>query len=106
MWDFLKRSHTTPQQSALETAFLQQSTALVELAKGQQATIRDQQATLDRIVTARYDRPIERVAPRANEQMPIWGLTDQGEVRESDPLVKMVNAIGVESDEEFLKAAQ
>jgi hypothetical protein len=77
-----------PQSSALETAFLEQSRALVEIC-------RKQQETLDRIVTARYDRPFQpKIEERPNPTMPEYMLDDQGAIGA---------AIMAESDEEFLK---
>lgn len=81
-------------QSALETAFLQQSKALVDLAKGQQATIREMQETIDRVVATRYDRAVEKVAPPAQAVFPGFE-PDQGEVRP---------ALEAESDAEFLES--
>lgn len=75
--------------SALETAFLEQSRALVELS-------RQQQATLDRIVTARYDRPFQpKIEPIAPATMPEFMLDDQSSTLSA--------ALTAESDSEFLK---
>lgn len=77
------------QSSALESAFLEQSRALIELAKRQQET-------LDRIVTARYDRPFAPVIhPQPNATMPDYMLDDQNTLNA---------ALTAESDSEFLKA--
>ena len=55
---------------------------LAEIIKRQQDTIDRMQATLDRIVTARYDRPLERSsAPTVTESMPPWAMNDQGDSR-------------------------
>lgn len=55
---------------------------LAEIIKRQQDTIDRMQATLDKIVTARYDRPLERnSAPTVTESMPQWAMNDQGDSR-------------------------
>jgi hypothetical protein len=75
--------------SALETAFLEQSRALVEIC-------RQQHETLDRIVTARYDRPFApKIDPQPNATMPDYMLDDQS--------ATIGAAITAETDAEFLK---
>jgi len=55
---------------------------LAEIIKRQQDTIDRMQATLDRIVTVRYDRPVERSsAATVTESMPQWAMNDQGDSR-------------------------
>lgn len=107
MWDWRKLflSTATPQKpSALETAFLSQSKAIERLMAKQQDLITQQQATLDRIVTAKYDRPIGLTPqPVASDSMPEWGMNDQGDVRPDD-FQGVMQAISLESDEDFLKA--
>jgi hypothetical protein len=100
MWGFLKRSKPMPQRrDAVETAFIAQSKALTEI-------IRQQQATLDRIVTAQYDRPIERIVhPVEDNRMSSWALNDQGDVR-PDPIAKGIENLHAESDTDFLGAVQ
>lgn len=90
MWASIRRLIGTAKpspSSALETAFLEQSRALIELAKSQQET-------LDRIVTARYDRPFQpKIEARPNATMPEYMLDDQN----------IGAALTAESDSEFLK---
>lgn len=90
MLDWLRRLIGTrmPQPSALETAFLAQSQALIDLAH-------KQQETLDRIVAARFDRPYATHTPQEpNATMPEYMLNDQTSV---------VASLTLESDDEFLK---
>lgn len=68
---------TTPKQSPLETAFIQQSKALVDAQKSLFKVIEQQQATLDRIVTAKYDTPVFKPQEIENPQMPLFGMSDQ-----------------------------
>ena len=96
---------STPRKpSALETAFLAQSKAIADVMKRQQDLIAQQQSTLDRIVTAKYDRPIAlpaQVIP--SDRMPDWAMTDQGDVLEPD-FAAAIRSIAVESDSEFMSA--
>lgn len=111
MWDWRKLFGITPRQcrrDAFEEAFLRQAQAqtqtLADLMKGQQDLLRQQQETLDRIVTARYDRPIAVAAQQTvSDPMPDWALNDQGDVRPSE-IEAGIRAIAVDSDEEFLSA--
>lgn len=102
MWDWkrLFSATSTPRKpSALETAFLAQSKVIADVMKRQQDLIAQQQATLDRIVTAKYDRPISlpaQVIP--SDKMPDWAMNDQGDV------VDPIQALSVDSDAEFLSA--
>lgn len=103
MWDWkqLFGSTSTRKASALETAFLAQSKAIADVMKRQQDLIAKQQETLDRIVTAKYDRPIATPAtPVPSDPMPEWALNDQGDVTP-----EAIAAITAESDADFLKAA-
>jgi len=79
---------------------------LLEIIKRQQDTIDAMQATLDKIVTARYDRPIERSAPpTVTEQMPLWAMNDQGDVRpdpNSQEIEQQLSRIATASDAEWV----
>lgn len=116
MRESTKQSSTTRRQSQreaspLEQAFLAQQKLLEQVVLRQQAMLEQQQATLDRIVTARYDRPLERVIhPAPDNSMPDWAMSDQGEVRPAGPVAAAgeigagLAALHVESDAEFLEA--
>ncbi|HEY2859016.1 MAG TPA: hypothetical protein VGJ21_11410 [Terracidiphilus sp.] len=100
MWEWIRRFSST-QTSQGDPALL----TLCELAKGQQKLIAQQQETLDRIVAARYDRPLERVTnPPAAEQMPSWGMNDQGDVR-PDATAAALGNLGEESDAAWIETA-
>lgn len=71
--------------------------------KQQQALIAQQQGTLDRIVTARYDRPYTPAQKLPSDSLSPWALNDQGDVR-PDEIEAGLSNLGVDSDEEFLKA--
>ena len=106
MWDWRKYFGTTATQpqptkpGPLEAAFLEQSKVIASILKRQQDFIAQQQETLDRIVTAKYDRPVAPSIPHIPDQMSSWGLSDQGETREPD----LFAALDAETDAEFLKA--
>lgn len=69
--------------------------------------VRRQQDTLDRIVGAQYDRPIVRtVHPIVSDQMPQWGLNDQGDSAQPDPIASGIGNLHVDSDEAFLNSIQ
>lgn len=110
MWDWIGRWLGTRRQSTLgktglEAAFLAQQKLIEAVVAGQRELIAQQQATLDRIVTARYDRPLERVVqPVASEPMPAWAMSDQGDVR-PDEIGAGIAALHVDSDADFLEAA-
>ena len=108
MWDWLKRLFSTnasPKQDGLLALLLAQQKLIEQTVLKQQDVIAQQQTTLDRIVTARYDRPVERVVhPIAADPLPGWAMNDQGDVRPSDPIGAGIGALHVDSDEEFLKA--
>ena len=98
MWDFLKRSQATVTPSPIETAFLQQSKAIERIMAKQQELIAQQQSTLDRIVTAKYDRPIEKFVAPTQSAFPQFGLHDQSEVRpdiEADSDAAFLESVGV-----------
>ena len=103
MWDWKRLFSSTSKPhkpSALETAFLQQSKALADVMKRQQETIDKLQSTLDRIVAAKYDRPISApVVHQPNPTMPESYMSDQGDVEGPD----VASLLTVESDAEFLK---
>jgi len=86
MWDWIRHfsfTHTPQMPTALESAFLAQSAVISDVMKRQQDTIDKMQATLDRIVTAQYDRPITppaQVIPA--DSIPDWVLNQQSDVRE------------------------
>lgn len=105
VWQKLFGTTNTPRKpDALEVAFLSQSKAIEKIMAKQQELIAQQQATLDRIVTARYDRPVERTIHQVvPDQMPLWGLNDQGDV---DPIGTGIQNLHVESDAEFLASVQ
>lgn len=106
MWDWRKLFSsigTRPKQSALETAFLSQSKAIERIMAKQQDLLAQQQATLDRIVTAKYDRPVRAAQPMPSDSIPEWGLNDQGDVR-PDEFQAGIQAITAESDSDFLNA--
>lgn len=95
-----KRKKSKP----LEAAFLAQSKVLADVMKRQQDLIELQQNTLDRIVTAKYDRPIGLTPqPVPSDAMPAWAMNDQGDVR-PDELEAGIQAITAEADSDFLKA--
>lgn len=109
MWGFKRQSSTTPtpqpstpRRDLLEKAFIDQSKALVEV-------IKQQQATLDRIVMAKYDRPVERAqAPQVSEQMPLWGMNDQGDSRpdpEAAEIEHQLSRIATATDSEWVTGA-
>lgn len=83
-----------------------EASPLADVVKRQQDTIDRMQATLDRIVTAQYDKPIERhVIHTKPDQMPLWSMNDQGEVRpDEDEIARGLSSIAVSSDAEFLSA--
>lgn len=70
----------------------------------QQELIAQQQATLDRIVTAKYDRPISQpIQALTPDNMPDWAMNDQGDV--ADPsFLAGIQALTADSDAEFLQA--
>lgn len=99
VWQRLFGRTPTQRRDAVETAFIAQSKAIVEIVK-------QQQATLDRIVTAQYDRPIERIVhPLSDNSMPAWALNDQTDVR-PDPIAAGIANLHEDSDEAFLGAVQ
>lgn len=105
MWDWKKLFSITSKphkQSAIETAFLVQSKAMAEVMKRQADTIDLLRDTLDRIVTAKYDRPIaQTIKDQEYVPMPMFALNDQ-----DDPSIEAgLAALTTESDEEFLAAA-
>lgn len=65
--------------------------------KRQQDTIDKLGATLDRIVTAKYDRPFTAVEKEPNEPMPQGFIHDQAEI-------PIEAALTIESDADFIKA--
>lgn len=106
MWAWIKRLLNTnpPSPSTLEQAFLTQQKLLEQIVKKQQATIDTLVATNDKVITAHYDRPVERVVhPVAADSMPQWALNDQTDVR-PDPIAAGLQNLHVESDEEFVSA--
>jgi hypothetical protein len=80
--------------------------ALCELMKGQQKLLAQQQETLDRIVTARYDRPLERSRATApTEPLPSWAMNDQGDSRpdpEAAEIERQLSRIATASDAEWV----
>lgn len=110
MWAWIEhwRSTRPRQQSTLETAFLEGQRALIEMARAQQQQLARQQETLDRIVGARFDRPIERtIHPQPGDGMPEWAMNDQGDVRPeagTGPIGAGLANLHAESDEEFMAA--
>jgi hypothetical protein len=96
------------QPSALESLCLAQQQSIAATLQQQQDLLAQQQATLDRIVTARYDRPIALPAQQLPaDAMSDWALNDQSDVRpaEIDAEIKAgIEALTVESDAEFLAA--
>lgn len=107
MWESIKQFFTTASQSkpsVLETAFLSQSKAIEKIMAKQQELIVQQQNTLDRIVTSKFDRPIALPAQTlAPDSMPDWAMNDQGDVR-PDEMQAAINSLTIDSDAEFLKA--
>lgn len=111
-------------QNELLSAFIEQSRLISDIARQfvgtqtqpnplipvvdkLQAVIEAQQATLDRIVTAKYDKPIERVVhPVQSEQLPMFAMNDQGDVRPDDPIKTGIENLHVESDAAFLASVQ
>lgn len=76
---------------------------LVPVVANLQATIDKMQATLDRVVTAHYDRPIERtVQTLPNNQMGLFALNDQGDGAED--FERIAAALDEPSDRKFLEA--
>lgn len=106
MWDWIGRWLGTRRQSPLEVAFLAQQKLIEDVVTSQREFIAQQQATLDRIVTSRYDRPIERVVhPQQNTAMPEWAMSDQGDVRPAkDEIGAGIAALHVDSDADFIEA--
>lgn len=118
MWEWIRRWRITgtrsprrgalSEESALLSAFRGQQKLIESVVTAQQQLIAQQQATLDRIVTARYDRPLERVVhPVQAEPMPAWAMSDQGDVEPAtkDPIGAGIAALSVENDADFLEAA-
>jgi hypothetical protein len=99
------RSTGTPwPPTALEALAARQQAAIERMLNQQQEQIARQQATIDRVVTAHYDRPLERVVhPVAADPMPDWALNDQGDVR-PDEIEAGLKALAAESYEVFLRA--
>lgn len=104
MWDWIKRfrrTETRVQPQPLEAAFLLLAKSQAEIVKKLQQTVDKQHETLDRIVMAKYDRPFAVNTPEVKgEQMPLWGLNDQGEVRED-----ILESLSMESDADFINRA-
>jgi hypothetical protein len=86
----------------METAFLAMVKANAEVMKRQQNTIDRLQETLDRIVTAKYDRPVMSAPQRhVPEQMPDFMLSDQGDGE--GPRLDVAAALTTEKDSDFLE---
>lgn len=102
-----KQSNTTRKRrkfDVLEALAVSQSKAIERIMVQQQELIAQQQATLDRIVTAQYDRPIERIVhPVSTDTMPEWGMNDQSSSVPSE-IESGLAAMTVDSDAEFLAA--
>jgi hypothetical protein len=107
MWAWMKRFAGTRQRPALEEALLAQQKLIERMAEGQREIISQQQATLDRIVTARFERPLERtVHDLPDNALPEWGMTDQSEVRPpASGIGRGIEALHVDRDADFLEAA-
>lgn len=80
--------------------------AYVKLAEGWREACERMQATLDKIVTAQYDRPMVQQAPPPADPMPQGMLWDQADVRPESEIERGINALNVGSDEEFLRSVQ
>lgn len=99
MWDWKRLFNITRKPPAIETVFLAQSRALAEVMKRQADTIDRMQETLDRIVTAKYDRPVvPMIEKQESANMPLFALNDQ-----DDPSIEAgIASLTVDSDAEFL----
>ena len=87
---WIQRWFGTPTPSVTEQVLLEQTRALAELCHRQQET-------LDRIVGARFDRPVTPALPQIDNAPPDGLMNDQE--------LPLAAALTVESDEAFIQAA-
>jgi|SRR6185437_14926644 len=78
---------------------------LAEVVKRQADQIDSLQATLDRVVAAKFDRPIERVIHTpADNQLPLFMTSDQGDGAED--IERVMGLVNAENDSEFIAAVE
>lgn len=104
MWAFRRLFNSTAKPHPLEGIVASQAKAIEKVMADQQKLIAKMQETIDRVVKTNYEKPIERIVhPVAVEQMPLWAMNDQGDVR-PDSIEAGIQNLTAESDSDFLGA--